>query len=460
MLKIGFAEGVITPPGRVSLSGQYEIRVSEKPAEDILAVGMAVSTGRDNLFWAACDLCFIEEGLLDDVIALLKDVLPVSRENLILSATHIHTGPYLSDTVSGLNGNHMIPEDTTSADDCRRAVAEGIAHALRNAYAGRRACVVETAVARVRTGVSRRIHYTNEKTVMYGHVTRPDFVRSESRDGGPVELCYVRERDSGKLYGVIADVPCPAQVVENKYYISPDYFGVVRREVRAALGEDVKVLGLIGAAGDLSPHVLLGHYPGEPNDRDEDGREALGKRVAKAIVEHAAHTLTRYDGEDYAQSFRRVRLPFWQSTKEDRDAAEAWLSELRAQYGEDLNYEKMVREGFRDTFRFSKALADVDRYRETQEYFDIEIFAVRIGKMAFITNPFELYSEYADRIRAAMRGVQLFDVQLACGYPGYLATVRGVRGEGYSATIFSGQTPPAGGEILVRESIEMLRELF
>ena len=75
MLKIGFAEGVITPPGRVSLSGQYEIRVSEKPAEDILAVGMAVSTGRDNLFWAACDLCFIEEGLLDDVVALLKGIV-------------------------------------------------------------------------------------------------------------------------------------------------------------------------------------------------------------------------------------------------------------------------------------------------------------------------------------------------------------------------------------------------
>ncbi|MEA4823834.1 MAG: hypothetical protein VB111_06960 [Clostridiaceae bacterium] len=459
MLKIGFAEGNITPTGRVSLHGQYNIRVSEKPADELLAVGMAIGTGRDNFFWAACDLCAIVDELVEDVLALLKDSLPISRENLVLSATHIHTGPYLKDELSSLNGNHMIPEDATSADDCRKAVAYGIAHALRNAYADRRECVVETAVARIRTGVSRRIHYTNEKTVMYGQVTRPDFVRSESRDGGPVELAYVREQATGKLYGVIADVPCTAQVVESKDYITPDYFGVTRREIKAALG-DVKVLGLVSAAGDLSPHVLLGRYPEEPNDREEDGREELGKRVAKAILEHREKTLTRYDGADYAQSYRRVRLPLWQSTKEERDAAQAWLSELRAKYGDDLNYEKMVSQGFRDTFRFSKALAEVKRYRDTQEYFEIDVHAVRIGKMALITNPFELYVEYADRIRAAMRGVQLFDAELAGDCPGYLATARGVRGEGYSATIFSGQTSPAGGEILVRESIEMLQKLF
>ena len=100
------------------------------------------------------------------------------------------------------------------------------------------------------------------------------------------------------------------------------------------------------------------------------------------------------------------------------------------------------------------------RYSEEQQYFDINLHAIRIGNAAFITNPFELYIEYADRIRAAMRGVQIFDSELTGGSFGYLATPLGVRGGGYSATIFSGRTGPEGGEIVVKESIDLLKELF
>ncbi len=458
MLKIGFAEGIITPPGRVSLCGQYIIRVSEKPAEDIRAVGMVISNEKQDVFWAACDLESVSQSLQDEVLALLKDQLPVTRENLILSGTHIHTGPYLDDIVSGLNGNHMIPEDTTSADDCRHAVARGVVQALKDAYAAREEAYVESTVARIRTGVSRRSHYTDGSTVMYGKVTRPDYLRSESRDGGPVLLAYMRRKADDSLMGVVADVPCTAQCVESKWYISPDYFGAARAETKKRLG--VPLLGIVGAAGDTSPHILLGKYPGEPDDREEEGRIALGCRIADAVEEHAEDHLRRFDGEDFAAGCRTVTLPVWQSTREEKETAEKWLDELRAQYGADLNFEKMNKAGFRGSLEFSRALAHVARYREKQEYFDIDIHAVRIGRMAFITDPFELYIEYADRIKAAMRGVQIFDTELTGPSKGYLATVRATLGGGYSATIFSGATSPEGGEILVRESIDLLKSLF
>ena len=458
MLKIGFGEGIITPPGRVSLNGQYTIRVSEKPAEDIRAVGMVLSDGTRNVFWAGCDLESVSKSLYDEVYALLKDALPVTEDNIILSATHIHTGPYLDDRISSLNGNHMIPPDTTSADDCRHAVAAGAADALKKAWAAREDAYVESSVARIRTGVSRRIHYTNGSTVMYGKVTRPDFLRSESRDGGPVQLAYVRRRADDSLMGVVADVPCTAQCVESKLYISPDFFGETRALTKERLG--VPVLGIVGAAGDTSPHVLLGKYPGEPDDREEEGRKALGRRIADAIADHAEDHLRVFDGSEFGHACRKVTLPVWQSTKEQKEEAEKWLDELRKQYGEDLNFEKMRKAGFREHLEFSRALAYVARYREKQEYFDIDVHAVRIGKMAFITNPFELYIEYADRMKAAMRGVQIFDAELTGPAKGYLATVRATLGGGYSATIFSGATSPAGGEILVKESIDLLRSLF
>jgi len=77
-----------------------------------------------------------------------------------------------------------------------------------------------------------------------------------------------------------------------------------------------------------------------------------------------------------------------------------------------------------------------------------------------VTNPFELFIEYAERIKAACRGAHIFDIQLACGTGGYLATRRAVRDGGYSAMLFNGVCGPEGGDALVRESIELIKALF
>ncbi|MGI6337420.1 MAG: hypothetical protein ACOXZM_10385 [Eubacteriales bacterium] len=457
-MKIGFGEGIITPPGRVSLRGQYHIRVSETPREDIRAIAMAVTDGDTTIFWVACDLCAIDDPLPADVYSLTKDILPVREDGIILSATHIHTGPYLVDTISGLNGNRMIPDGTTSADDCRRAVAEGIVTAMKAAYDARRDCTLSATCARTRTGVNRRIRYTDNSAVMYGSTARKDFVGSEGRDGGPTQLLYVRDT-KGELYGVIADVPCTAQVVEGKNYITPDYPGAAR-EILARELPNVTLMTLIGAAGDLSPHILIERVPGDPNDRDEDGREAFGRLLAEMVLEHRDDAYDVCEKPEMRYVCENVTLPVWASTDAEYEEAKTWLAELRKQYGDDLNYEKMIAQGFRDTLRFSKALAEIKRHNPDPDVFDVRVHALRLGNVAFITNPFELYVEYADRMKAALRGVQVFDVELTGHCPGYLATVRGTRGGGYSATIFSGRTSPAGGEILTKASIQALKRIF
>ncbi len=456
---VGFGEGDITPRGCVALRGQYHVRLTEEVREPIKAVAVAMEANGQRAFWAACDLCGISANQEREVYEALAGRIPGLRpEELIFSATHIHTGPYLENAVLSLNGRQSDEEGAMKADDCRAATVKGIADAILTAYGNRRESYAETAVARVRTGVNRRMRYADNANVMYGDVTRPDFLGSESRDGGPVQLMYVYAADGG-LTGVIASVPCTAQVVENKYYITPDYWGAVRREVRAALGE-VPVLGLVGAAGDLSPHLMIGLTAGAPNSRDEDGKEELGRRIAAQIVARRARPLARYDGGDFAHLCRTVTLPFWKSTAEQYRQAQEYLASLQKIYGEPLDYEDMRSRGFRENLLYSRALAWIERYEMPEETFSFPVHALRVGRAAFITSPFELFIEYADRMRAALRGVQLFDAELTGQDWGYLATRRAVAGGGYSAMIFSGCTGPEGGEILVRESVEALRFLF
>ena len=88
-----------------------------------------------------------------------------------------------------------------------------------------------------------------------------------------------------------------------------------------------------------------------------------------------------------------------------------------------------------------------------------DIHVVRIGDMAFATNRFELFLDYQHRIQARSPFEQTFIVQLVTdpyGVGSYLATEKGVRNKGYSATPYCNQVSPKGGQELVEETLKML----
>ena len=53
-----------------------------------------------------------------------------------------------------------------------------------------------------------------------------------------------------KLTGIVANIACPAQVVEHRSFISSDYWGKAKAFLREKLGEHIYLLGLGGAGGD------------------------------------------------------------------------------------------------------------------------------------------------------------------------------------------------------------------
>ena len=63
----------------------------------------------------------------------------------------------------------------------------------------------------------------------------------------------------------------------------------------------------------------------------------------------------------------------------------------------------------------------------------VEIHVIRLADIALMTNPFELFLDYGNQIRARSLAAQRFLVQLACGSEGYLPTAKAERG---------GITPP------------------
>ena len=104
----------------------------------------------------------------------------------------------------------------------------------------------------------------------------------------------------------------------------------------------------------------------------------------------------------------------------------------------------------------------VDRYHEQDKEptLSVEVHALRIGDVAIITNPFELFLDYGVQMQGRSKALQTFVIQLTCGSSGYLPTQRAVEGGGYSAVVASSRVGPEGGQVLADRSVELINSLW
>ena len=91
---------------------------------------------------------------------------------------------------------------------------------------------------------------------------------------------------------------------------------------------------------------------------------------------------------------------------------------------------------------------------------DTEVHVIRLGNIAIATNPFELFLDYGNQIKARSKAEQTFLIQLANGAEGYLPTEKAEKGGHYSAFISSGITGHVGGEMLVRGTLKSINHMF
>ena len=117
---------------------------------------------------------------------------------------------------------------------------------------------------------------------------------------------------------------------------------------------------------------------------------------------------------------------------------------------------------FDDNARMHVYSGIIARYelQKTVNSFPCEVHFVRFGDVAFATNPFELFLDYGNQMRARSKAKQTFLIQLACGTKGYLPTEKAENGSHYSAYVSSGYTGHVGGDILVRETLNNINDMF
>ena len=98
--------------------------------------------------------------------------------------------------------------------------------------------------------------------------------------------------------------------------------------------------------------------------------------------------------------------------------------------------------------------------QETQPSMPIKVHAMRLGDIAFATNPFELYLDYAVRMRELSPAVQTFLIQKARCNGTYLPSERSVSPQGYGSVPASTDIGPEGGDKLVESTVATINTMF
>ncbi len=494
-IKIGWSEVDFSPEKgtKISLAGQFYERITDEVESPITATAFALECGDEQMIICSCDLVSVGENLNKLVKEKVCKEIELSPDKIIISAIHTHTSyvysrkeegkPVKKSSLAYLQ--EIIPEDMQyvplvsnekclSPEDSLDFLVDKISQAIIKAWNNRSEGYYQNAFGRAVVGHCRRVCYDDGSAAMWGDTNSANFTELEAGNDSGIELIYTFDKNKN-INGVIANVACPAQVVEQRSFISSDYWGKVKENLEKHFGKKIFVLGLISAAGDQCPRDMIRWVNPEtpiddpnvkrenyierrqdPSMYDISGLKLVGKRISNEIIS----VFEDLDENKINQSVLEhktinLSLPLRRVNKTEYNNSVKTIQDFI-----DKNRGKKI--SFEDNARLHIHAGNIVRYEEqqTKDLFDIEVHFVRFGDVAFATNPFELFLDYGNQIRARSKAKQTFLIQLACGVNGYLPTEKAEKGSHYSAYVSSGWAGHEGGDLLVRTTLEEINKMF
>ena len=496
---IGWAEESLVPNKRVSLAGQFFERISDTVESEICATAMAVESDEEQMILVSVDLEGFPEALVnlarEKFAKLTKEIDP---RKLIISATHTHAAMRVAGRGSAKSKSgqmvdaraamleEFLPKDklyvaNVTSDDSILTPEEGtelvtdkIALAAHRAWESRKKSYYTNEFGRAAVGMCRRVCYDDGSAQMWGDTNTANFVSMEGGSDSGIELIYTFDADKN-LTGIVANIACPAQILEQRNFISADYWGRTKAILREKLGEHICLLGLCGAAGDQCPRDLvrwvdpetpiddpnvkrehLIKHKADPSMYDISGCNKVGKRIANEIISVYEEITDLKDEAIFEHKIIDMDLPLRRVTMHDYNNAVREIAYYieKNKDKEAFNYE--------DSARLNVHIGTIRRYREQQfkNVVTAETHIIRFGNISISTSPFELFLDYGNIIKARSLSEQAFIVQLCCGGLGYLPTEKAEKGGHYSAYVSSGQVGHEGGDLLVRKTVEEINEMF
>ena len=406
MIEAGAASRVINGEIGAFIQGASVDNRAERIRDDLEANALYLTNGTEHVLLVSCDLIGLDPAFTGTAREAMAEAAGIDPRGVIIACTHTHSGPSI------VRSNYLKPIDTAYLDRVRGWLVEVAEEAVQS----RRPAEIGWGLGEVRLGYNRRCCWADGSHTMHGDTTRDDFTGLEGPDDPRHLALFVRDADHQPLAVFHNNTSHPTCFYGDTCY-SADFPGVARAYLRDVLGP-IPMLYFNGAFGDIAGVSMLA-----PQPRGE-GRERRLLRTAHQLAGETLRLLHEARFVDdvplchqYEDLSMKVRLP-------EPERVE-WAREILSRVGsgnEPDGWERMMAHGI-------SLLQD--------EYGDnpvdtVPVHAVRVGDVALLTQPCELYCQFGIDIKRRSPAPLTAVCNITDGYRGYCPTAYGVLGGGYS----------------------------
>ena len=430
MLHAGAGVSDISPLTSQCLFGYPHVeRYSTGIHDPLLSSALYLTDGRTQVMFIANDIIFVSKATTGRVRQRIEQATGVPGENILVSATHTHSGPSTVDYIGfGDNVPRVDPEYLQHFED-------GIVAAALAAYRSAQPAELGLAVAEV-TGVG-----TNRRN-----------------PAGPADpqapVLMVRAAETGRpIACMIVYSMHPTVLREASTVVSGDFPAMARRFLQQnVLGEDCPIVYHTGPAGNQSPrHVVRENTIAEATRLGE----ILGRAVADVIPRISYGSSGPLQVRRALVDLPRRLFPSVSQAERKLKQAAQRLAHLRQSGAprQQIRGAEVDWFGAEDSLRLAQMAAEGRLETVYESCLPAEVQAIQVGPWWFVGWPGELFVEYALAVKARVKNT--FVISLANGeLQGYIVTEDAAREDGYEAStaIFA----PESGHVLVETTLQLM----
>lgn len=437
-LTTGVAVTDITPPVGYRMSGYFRERLSTGTSNPLRAKAVVIRQGRESAAIVSCDIIGISPEVSSRARKLASEKTGIPAANILLAATHSHTGPlyfgalrkHFHDRAIAASGS-----DPYEKVDYSSKLVKRIVKAITQADAAAKPVRLEAGTVEQKgLSFNRRFHMKNGTVRFNPGVLNPDIVRVAGPIDPEVGIVFFRETNTDRNIAAMVNFALHLDTVGGTKYAA-DYPFYVEQSLRKKYGKDLVLLYGTGTCGDIN-HI-------DVTKKERLKTDYIGTTLGETICSNA-ESLKSIDEPSLAVRRAIVDVPLQRYGPEKV----AWARESIEKVGKrELSFLEQV-EAY-------KILAIEMRQSRT---IPLEVQVFRLSRdVAVVGLPGEVFVDLGLAIKQASPFATTLVIELCQDAPGYIPT-RKAFAEGSYETVNS-RIAPGGGEEMAEVAIRLLKEL-
>lgn len=403
MFKCGFYEREITPPLGCHLSGYGNIRPAVDVKDRLYARAFVVSDGKETVAMIAIDALRTHRKIRDAIATRVSEFTGISEENVLVAATHSHTGIPDPDF-----DNH--PEMGERQKYYFNVFADIIADCAILAYKRMQESEMTFGIGNVE-GISFCRDYIMKNSTPLTNPGRlnPDIIGPASETDNELPVLFVKS-ENGENLGAIISFACHLDCVGG-YEFSGDFASELSKQMKKVYGEDFVTVFFMGTAGDIN------HFNIKVEKDAPDHYRMMGRKLAGEAIKTISFAEPVSDRALICK-FRTIQIPRREVTEEQYAKAKYIAETLEVDPDAKLEADG----GKSNAYHLMMARKLLSVMAEVPEISDVPLHYIKIGELELFGFPSEVYCYFGRDVKARCGNEKRMVISYCNGLFGYIPT--------------------------------------